>query len=285
MESVEVTGTAPIEGPFRVLDVPFTEIADHGSALDAVFEKRLDILLVRGVFQPEETAAVVRRLEAGEGAEWRATLSDKFRFYSLGRCLDMVGADRSAYFEEAVRFRADCEILFREVSDYETRLTETLRALGGGCTVEVPPGEGGGIYMPSTIRFFPDKGYIPPHCEFEQLERQGYGHLLPLIDPANIISFYVMLQTPQTGGEIVIYALQWADLNRRHVTREGRTEVAAIIERWPSVNLRPAEGDLIIFDGGRLFHRVAPVGGPRKRWTIGGFCSRHRDGTGIVYWS
>jgi hypothetical protein len=42
--------------------------------------------------------------------------------------------------------------------------------------------------------------------------------------------------------------------------------------------LYPAPGELVIFDGSALRHRVAGVGGARPRWTLGGFAARGPSG-------
>ena len=44
-------------------------------------------------------------------------------------------------------------------------------------------------------------------------------------------------------------------------------------------------GELLLFDGGRYFHKVSPVEGSRARWTIGGFVGFTRDHERVVYWS
>ena len=44
-------------------------------------------------------------------------------------------------------------------------------------------------------------------------------------------------------------------------------------------------GDLLVFDGGRHFHQILPVVGPRRRWTVGGFMAPTRDRTAWLRWS
>jgi hypothetical protein len=52
---------------------------------------------------------------------------------------------------------------------------------------------------------------------------------------------------------------------------------------WMAIS--PRAGDLLVFDGGRYFHRVAKVKGSRIRYTIGGFMMFDQPGETLLYWS
>jgi len=50
-----------------------------------------------------------------------------------------------------------------------------------------------------------------------------------------------------------------------------------------SVQFRLEPGDMIVFNSGRLLHRVTPVIGAAKRWTACSFMSEGRDGD-VLCW-
>src|SRR5262249_22312028 len=135
-------------------------------------------------------------------------------------------------------------------------------------------GPDGRCYLLASVRELLDRGFIPPHCECEQLDREPYHHLGPLLDRTTLLSYYVMIDPPRGGGELLIHQLGWDEVRDQHVQGQ-RTEVRALIERDPRPTLRvcPLPGDLLIFDGGRWIHEVRPVQSG-KRWTLGGFLAR-----------
>ena len=46
----------------------------------------------------------------------------------------------------------------------------------------------------------------------------------------------------------------------------------------------PAAGDALLFDGGGHDNEVLPGKGVRRRWTLGSFYTRSRDGSWVHLW-
>ena len=79
--------------------------------------------------------------------------------------------------------------------------------------------------------------------------------------------------------------MQWGDQDETMFDAQGHTAVDHLMDRYQQVRLRPRAGDMILFDGGRWFHKVDVVRGSATRWTIGGFLMFDRDGRRAYYWS
>src|SRR5690606_7879206 len=110
-----------------------------------------------------------------------------------------------------------------------------------------------------------------------------YRELGPELDGEVIISFYATLAAAERGGELWIYpGLDWRSYDRSHVAH-GQPELELRDDQ--AIVIAPEPGDLLVFDGGRNFHRVAPVGGPRVRWTMGGFLALDRAGRRVLVWA
>jgi len=58
-----------------------------------------------------------------------------------------------------------------------------------------------------------------------------------------------------------------------------------IMDLGDKTSFRPGPGDLLVFDGGRYYHRVSPGAGAHPRRTIGGFLAFAKDGRSLRYWS
>jgi hypothetical protein len=149
------------------------------------------------------------------------------------------------------------------------------------------PGPDGAFYTPATIRGLDDGGQIDLHCESETVEFPAMWHLSGLIHARNQLSFYLTLGVPETGGELVIHNARFGEGPGQLLARMERSGSATIEALAPYGQLVPRldVGDVLVFDAGRHFHRVTPVVGKRKRWTMGGFLARSVDDCSIHYWS
>ncbi|MEE2787145.1 MAG: 2OG-Fe(II) oxygenase [Myxococcota bacterium] len=111
-----------------------------------------------------------------------------------------------------------------------------------------------------------------------------YDALDQRFDRRHLLSWFVTLQAPESGGELVIYGLWGSDPNPPLLpSRFLDIEVLERDYRRCAVTMAP--GDMVIFDSGRHVHRVTPVGGQRARYTLGGFLTVDHHRTELAYWS
>jgi hypothetical protein len=247
-----------------------------------ITDGRVNVVLVRGVFPVQAAEPIVERVEAGEGASALTEVAPQFRIYSIGLALD-TAPTLEQYLRTAESSVPECRKIFRDLPDYLDWMPALLTRFSGGRPVDLPRYEDQ-PYNPVTIRRLPAGGLIPPHCEYEQLNRTSYQHLKGLIGTQPIVSLYVTLRPPDTGGQACISTLSWGDVP---IAADGRSgaDTGAIMERYPSMTFLPGVGDLIMFDGGRQYHEVIEVGGTRPRWTIGGFVCESAERERVWYWS
>ena len=64
-----------------------------------------------------------------------------------------------------------------------------------------------------------------------------------------------------------------------------RSETTARSIPVPGLVVDPNPGDLVVFGGGRRFHRVEPIGGETPRITYGGFAASSKDGDEVNCWA
>ena len=241
---------------------------DLGDGDAALFD---EATLTRGIAGVERSTVLAPR-----------PFSPLFEAYTFGQILDLSGADRSSYHHDAAR-------VAREVSDsfgepFVAELMARLDALGAPLPVRQPRSRDGDDYAPFTVRSYPEGGLIPPHCELEQLRRDAYADLLPQICPDTLLSFLVMASAPEAGGDLVVYDLDQAD-PRVPEFYADRSVLHSVREGFVHKHIPLRNGDLLVFDGGRHFHQILPVVGPRRRWTVGGFMAPTRDRTAWLRWS
>ncbi len=270
----------PSAFPLRILDIDASEIAAHPDLIREIADGEVNVALVRKVLPLDVAREIVARVESGVGAARLTEVAPQFRIFSIGLALD-TAENLEQYLSEASVFLPECREIFRDLIDYFDWAHRLLGKLSGGRPVGIPAMTER-TYNPVTIRRLPAQGFIPPHCEMEQLNRPAYTHIKDLLGASPIISFFTTLRPPDQGGQVRVSTMRWGDVE---ISADGRSNAASVIDDYESMTFLPNAGDFILFDGGRFYHEVIQVAGERPRWTIGGFLSESGDRQSVWYWS
>jgi hypothetical protein len=158
-----------------------------------------------------------------------------------------------------------------------------LAGAAGGRPVERLVGADGRPFAACTVRSLPEGQRIIVHNDHGHYQLPVYRGILDRLDTTTSLSFLVLLQAPEAGGELVIHGVTHADPVPR--TSFGMPDGAAIAAQFPSRALAMAAGDVCVFAAGRFYHHVAPVIGATPRITLGGFMTLDRDHARVVYWN
>lgn len=285
------------EDLFRFLFIDAADVAKYPTAITDMYERRLDGIIVRGALPGEAVDTVVERLERNEfgmdPVKFPAFAHLETAPHVLGRTLLSAGEQMENYFADAQRFREQCRSLFRQTADFEQCIERVFVALSGGLPVQVPEDPRGRSYTSATIRVLPDGHEIGIHVGNDFLRLAQCQHLAGLLDTTDQLSYFVSLSVPDSGGELVVYALEWDDV-APYAPKDNIGMPAVydsshynfiLMERYEKTLFRPGPGDLLIFDGGRYYHRVSHAQGDRPRRTIGGFLAFSKARDSIYYWS
>ena len=129
----------------------------------------------------------------------------------------------------------------------------------------------------------PEDQRIIVHNDFYHYKLPVYREVVDQLDTSTCLSFLVLLQAPEAGGEVVMHALTAADPTPR--LPGGLPDGDTIRARYRAEHLKMAAGDLLLFAAGRLYHHVSPVVGATPRITLGGFLTLDRDHARVTYWN
>jgi hypothetical protein len=281
--------------PFRTLRISLDEAPGHADLLFDIHQRRFDLVIVDGVLRPETCSRVTAALERNL-ATWPWTLQETLnakasQFRLIGESLtpyagNPEGPTLEHYYAQSASFRTICRDLFAGDPDFESTIERAFSLLGGGRGVELPTGvDPGTRYTPATIRNLPPGCEIPVHVGDYFYSTPGYRHLATLVELHDQLSYFVPLQNAESGGDLVVYHAEWGKDEAPAMTRELRANWDDGHEPWPCEVFAPRPGQLLVFNGGRFYHRVNRVRGERARWTIGGFLGFSPDGRTIRYWS
>ncbi len=172
---------------------------------------------------------------------------------------------------------------------FEEHFAQTLSLLAGTPAGRAV-GAAGHPYAPATLRELPPGHQIALHIGNAFLCMPQAADLAATVDVGAQLSWFMPLQPADEGGDLIVYDLRWDAVSEHYARSTGsvRQQPAInhqLVELLPSTIIRPPPGALLVFDGGRFFHRVRPVGGATARRTLGGFVAWSRTGPGVRYWS
>jgi hypothetical protein len=277
-------GTNPVERTPKVAEIGAAEAGRGVGLLERLAGGELDGIYLRNAYPKASMKALTRRLESETNGFPESGFKYHVRARIFGECLDFADPALDSYFNTARSFSESLRKAFADIGDFEQRATRLLGALAGGVPVGVPNGPEGRPYSFVTIRSMSEGGWVPPHCEREQPLRESYRDLRTQITPERILSYFLVIQAPLSGGALCVSSLRWDRVNPGWLD-DGRARLNAVVQRLPFVRLTPEAGDMIIADGGERLHWVEECQGRQNRWTVGGFISPARAGGGWLAWS
>nr|AIJ28572.1 2OG-Fe(II) oxygenase family oxidoreductase [Fischerella ambigua UTEX 1903]APB62241.1 2OG-Fe(II) oxygenase [Fischerella ambigua UTEX 1903] len=276
------------------LDINVTEVNNYPTAIqDIIIDRRFDGMIIRGVLPLDSIERVIRRLEDEDEGGMKLIFNKNEEFGTkvaqiYGHVIVGQSPDLKDYFASSAIFRQACRALFQGNPDFEERVESVFHSLCG-LPVEIPTGPEGQSYTPATLRLLTEGREITVHVGNDFLLMPASEHLKTLLDFSDQLSYFIPLSVPQAGGELVVYNLEWnpeqaeqsGDLHKYMNDADSRFQS----QQSQSVAFAPGPGDMILFNGGRYYHRVNQVIGNSPRRTIGGFLAFSKERNKIYYWS
>ncbi len=265
----------------NVLDVAAGALDAHPAALLSIFAEELQLLVVRGAFDPAPLAAAARRLESDtplppHAVEYPAK-PEVPQVRVLGQSLYSADASLERYFDGAGALRARFEELF--AADMELAITSLLARLAGGRAIAPLQSRDGRAYAPARIPLLADGIGIPPHTDNEFFTRPGFREVKDLVVPT-LVSFVVPLQLPPGGGVLEVFEPGAGAAGPKK--RGGGPVLDEDLADAPRTRVAASVGDVIVFDSGRRLHRVTAAAGG-ARLTLSGSLALGADGQSVYY--
>lgn len=262
--------------------IPATELGDQPHLLAELTSGRRNGITITDVLTPAELDGALEVLGSLEKSE---TTERPFGWI-LGLPIGMLGdgTDRTPYYDDGDRAQG----IYRKAFGFDPheRISEVLEPIAGGLRL-VPPVEDGRRYNPGQIRWWePGGGGLVAHVgnEFRtHLEKGPMSHLVTTTQVTNHLSYFVVLQRAEIGGQLSIYDLTWSDNPGRDDWGEEMPD-DSWIESVPATRLDLGPGELVLFGGGWRWHRVEPPMGSTPRVTYGGFAAPSVDGDELHFW-
>ena len=274
--------------------ITIDELSQYPSGIEDIQNRKLDGIVIKNVLLIEEIKNIVSNIKKQK----KEVLNRVRTGYTFPRSFAEADKNISSEapfennFVEWEYWRKQFPLIFGY--DVESKLTQILSSIAGNREVKILNGPHNvGSYIPATIRVFhPKLGGIAVHCGnmFEELNPNLYADLISKVVTKNQMSFFIQLQTSESGGELTIYDLEWKPgqmgISDSVIRLEDGTELDTDLEgSVKKFSLKMNPGDMLIFAAGEIWHRVENITGPSDRITVGGFLGFTKDENSLTYWS
>jgi hypothetical protein len=296
--------SAPVETALDIYQwkyIDYSELDAHPTTIDAIYSGELCGIIIKNFLSPEEliqAQQAIKNIDRSRVLDTGVGFSFPRHFAQLVR----PPAGKKVSKAEIQQYFEDCEDLpatFQELLgiDIATRIEKAFRVLSNNRKTEIPVGiNNTGKYAFGAIRYNEaGKGFIPIHCGnyFQQEFPSFYEHLQTQAEVKDQLSYFITIQEAEKGGELSLYQLLWE--NGQYKVNAGDDSGVFLTDgSFLSITselllkkqrIKPGSGDLLIFSGGPIWHKVEKVEGHTDRITFGGFLAHTKDDQCIRYWT
>ncbi|MBI3519098.1 MAG: 2OG-Fe(II) oxygenase [Bacteroidetes bacterium] len=289
--------------PYNFKTITVDELFQQDAALWDLYTNEKDGFLIKNFLSEEEVDKIMEN--------FNKALNDNPAHTSVGFTYPPIFAEFSSklrnasneekeievkkYFEKTGHFNDNFSNMYNV--DVRTRMEKLFRGIAGGREINVAEtADGKGNYPFATFRYLlPDKGLMTVHCGnyFGKTFGEFYKDLAQKVAVKNQMSYFIMLNEPEQGGELTLFNFRWKDGQTKVDNMEDNEIIQPdgskmYVEDNPNIikdKIKPKKGDMILFQGGNIWHRVETVRGSKPRITLGGFIGVSIDKTKIYYWS
>ncbi len=278
----------------RSLDVDARDVSTVANVIEDMYDDRVDVIVVRNALDGAVLARVGAQLDSGSRPVAWARPNEKMPIEDL----QLLGTDTPAtptfqaprgaslddYLASAATHASKASAVFDDGFDPAGVIGTLLGRFSGGRPVELPRATDGRAYVPFTIRRLVDGKQIGVHHDYHY-RLDLYRELSQQVDTRTLVSYVATLQTPQAGGELVVYGAASDDPDLPKLPNGFSYDLAAIEERYDQARIATRAGDLFLLASGRCLHRVHRISGAQARMTMGGFLALDKSRERVLFWS
>jgi hypothetical protein len=287
--------TDRVYGPeifFNFIEIDADKMTESGDLIKKLRTNEIQGFIIRNLFSKEEVADIIKAVT--KPIEDHAMNTPSGKMFPAPFAIVTDSDERlNAYFDQmkTVYDLMQNEPSLKNVAD---KIDRFFKAVGPGYKVSVPINKvKKAPVSPGSFRvFYPDRGGLFVHCGnlFQAQSEFYYSLLANDIDMSDQLSFFWTLQNSDEGGELTIYDMLWKDVKRKRAPDENDSVIddkdrTLMLKDVPSFAVKPQPGDILVFSGGPIWHRVENIKGKNTRITYGGFVNFSNDDKEIFYWS
>ena len=264
---------------FRLLDFDVKHLHDYYGVLAQLWNNRLDGLIIRNIAsQPLIEKFLILLDETG----YNIPVTRYYWGKVYGRVLTSELNDIEQYYKDAAIYDTNLPLIWGDGQSWEYYFRNILHILYGK-SAGIPKFDDGNMCTSSTIRVISDGKSLTTHCGNQfAYNSSKFNKLKSVSILDDQLSYFLLLQKPMQGGDLTVFNAKWS---KRNEYSNINSNMIKSIEASQSIKLELNPGDLLIFQGGQIYHRVECINGPIPRITLGGFLTPSKDLTKLYFWS
>lgn len=277
---------------FNFVEVDGLSGVNNSDFIIKIKEHEIDGFVAKNIFSEEEIEQIKHSLVQIPLDELISTSSGKIFPAPFASIMD-TGEYLERYFSKRDLLEK-YNRAYPPLQNLSDKLELFFQKISGGLSVTVPKNKNlNKKVTPGTYRFFyPNMGGLHVHCgNYFQSEFDLYfSQMEDNVDLRDQLSYFIVLQKPEEGGELTIYDLRWENVKRKEQPLDNDFVIDDDGRRIPLSEVRtfkvnPVPGDILVFLGGTLWHRVEDIKGDIPRITFGGFINFSKNDKELYYWS
>ena len=277
---------------FNFIEVPYDKIEESGELVKKLKSQEIHVFVIRNVFSEAEIAEVKSALFRVPEADMMQTPSGRL-FPAPFAAMSDTGSMLDMYFNKLHTLYA---VMEKEpaIKALHEKMDHIFKSVSKNYQVSIPHNNiRHAPVSAGTFRIFmPGKGGLHVHCGnlFQAQSEQFYSLIENDVDRDDQLSYFLVLQNSETGGELTIYDMLWDNVKRKETQEENDfviddNDKRIYLKDVASFSVRPKVGDILMFCGGPIWHRVENIGGAIPRITFGGFLNYSNDDKELFYYS
>lgn len=247
-----------------------------------IFEKELDLILLRNAIPQEVILDIINGLDSIPekltfptpfgtiyGRTLIGSLGEMENYSEVGFELNKFIADTTGHDLNLLSIASIERLMNNKVS---LKLANTSGLDYAGYTLKVMSPSKGGLHVHIGSEFLK----LLPECK----------ELSEMLKDSHQISFFYVLQAPEKGGELTLFDLDWKSSppelidNKNFYSHEERE---VFFKKRKRHSIVPKAGDLIVFNGGNVWHKVEDIVGAKNRITFGGFLGKSSSTNDMLF--
>jgi len=277
---------------FNFIEVPFTEIEKRGDLVGKIKNQELNGFIMKNVFTDDEVNEMKRFLSDLDENEFMPTPTGKMFPAPFAIITD--AEERLESYYSKLKLFDQHKVDNSSIGTLSRKLDQFFRDVAKDYRVSIPVNKVKDKEVaPGTFRmFYPNRGGLHVHCGnlFQAQSMFYYSLIKNDIDMNDQLSYFVVLQQPEAGGELTIYDMLWDKVKRKESPENNDfviddSDNPIYVKDVLSFSVRPLPGDILVFAGGPIWHRVEDIKGAIPRITFGGFLNFSKNNEEVYYWS
>ena len=277
---------------FNFIEVPYEKLSESGDLIKKLKTGEIHGFVLKNLFSKQEIAEIIKALE--KPLAEKAMVTPSGLMYPAPFAIVTDSGERLDAYYESMKAAHEVENGEPILKMVPQRIEQFFKTVAKDYRVSVPINKVKGLPVSEGCYrvFYKDKGGLFVHCGnlFQQQSEYYYSLLANDIDKTDQLSFFFNLQNTEEGGGLTIYDMLWKDVigkaspqeNDSVIDAKGNTIYLKDVEQF---EVKPQPGDIFVFSGGPIWHRVEDIKGDTPRITYGGFVNFSTDGKEIFYWS